>query len=37
MTATVETLGTPSTDDLDDLVALIRSLGYSLEDRKSVV
>ncbi|KQQ27766.1 GNAT family N-acetyltransferase [Frondihabitans sp. Leaf304] len=31
MNATVETLGTPSTDDVDDLVALIRSLGYSLE------
>jgi len=31
MTATVEVLGTPTPDDLDDLVALISSLGYALD------
>jgi GNAT superfamily N-acetyltransferase len=33
MTATVEPLGTTTPDDIDDLVALIRSLGYSLDDQ----
>lgn len=33
MTATVELLGTPTSDDLDDLVGLIRSLGYTLDAR----
>ncbi|BDZ51124.1 hypothetical protein GCM10025867_33650 [Frondihabitans sucicola] len=32
MTAFVEPLGPATTDDLDDLVLLIRSLGYSLDD-----
>lgn len=31
MTATVEPLGTADATDLDDLVLLIRSLGYSLD------
>lgn len=31
MTATVEPLGTADAADLDDLVLLIRSLGYSLD------
>jgi len=31
MTATVEPLGTADASDLDDLVLLIRSLGYSLD------
>ncbi|MCU1528379.1 MAG: acetyltransferase [Frondihabitans sp.] len=31
MTASVEPLGTPSSDDLDDLVTLIRLLGYTLD------
>ncbi|GAB2973998.1 GNAT family N-acetyltransferase [Frigoribacterium salinisoli] len=31
MTATVEVLGTPTPDDLDDLVTLISSLGYALD------
>jgi GNAT superfamily N-acetyltransferase len=31
MTATVQPLGTPSSDDLDDLVSLIRLLGYRLD------
>jgi len=31
MTATVEVLGTPTPDDLDDLVSLISSLGYALD------
>jgi len=31
MTATVEVLGTPTPDDLDDLVSLISLLGHSLD------
>lgn len=31
MTATVEPLGQATSDDLDDLVVLIRSLGYALD------
>ncbi|GAA4665370.1 GNAT family N-acetyltransferase [Frondihabitans cladoniiphilus] len=31
MTASVEPLGIPSSSDLDDLVSLIRSLGYTLD------
>jgi len=31
MTATVEILASPTSDDLDDLVALIGLLGYSLD------
>lgn len=31
MTATVEPLGTATAEDLDDLVFLIRSLGYTLD------
>lgn len=31
MTATVEPLGSPTPDDLDDLVDLIRLLGYALD------
>lgn len=31
MTASVEPLGAPTPDDLDDVVDLIRTLGYSLD------
>lgn len=31
MTATVEILASPTSDDLDDLVALIGLLGHSLD------
>ena len=32
MTASVQPLGSPTSDDLDDLVALIRLLGYTLDE-----